>query len=58
MTEPVASPPGQLWELKITATGMVHDADGNLLSGEVPVESTVLVTEDQAREILEGNDPQ
>lgn len=41
----------QLFELKITATGEVRDADGNLLN-QVPVESTVIVTEDQARAIL------
>jgi hypothetical protein len=56
MTEPT-TPPTQLYELKITASGMVHDADGNLLSGDVPVEfDTITVTEDQARAILEGND--
>lgn len=55
------SEPEQKWELKITASGMVHDADGNLLSGDIPVEfQTVQVTESQARELglLEGNDPQ
>jgi hypothetical protein len=56
MTEPTP-PPAQLYELKITASGMVHDADGNLLSGDVPVEfDTITVTEAQARAILEGND--
>lgn len=56
MTEPLP-PTTQLWALKVTASGMVHDADGNLLSGDVPVEfNTVAVTEAQARAILEGND--
>lgn len=45
----------QLYELKITASGEVRDAEGNLLSAE-PVESTVVVDEDTARKILEGND--
>ena len=57
MTPPM-SQPEQLWELKITASGMVHDADGNLISGDVPVESVILVNEQQARALIEGNDPQ
>lgn len=56
MTEPVP-PTTQLWELKITASGMVHDADGNLLSGDVPLESTTVLTEDEARTLFgERND--
>lgn len=43
----------QLYELKIIATGEVRDADGNLISSE-PVEATVLVTEEQARQIKEN----
>jgi hypothetical protein len=55
MTEP--EPGRQLWELKLTASGFVSDADGNVISGDVPVEfDTITVTEDQARAILEGND--
>ena len=45
----------QMYELRITASGEVRDADGNLLSSE-PVESTVVVDEETARKILEGND--
>jgi hypothetical protein len=43
----------QMFEMKITATGEVRDADGNLLSSE-PIETTQLVTEEQARAIIEG----
>jgi hypothetical protein len=43
---------GQLYELRITATGEVRDADGNLISQE-PVETTVTVTEEQARQLME-----
>lgn len=34
------------FEIKVTATGEVRDADGNLVS-QVPVESTQIVTESQ-----------
>jgi hypothetical protein len=55
MTEP--APGSQLYELKLTASGFVSDADGNVISGDVPVEfETTTVTEDQARAILEGTD--
>jgi len=46
----------QLYQLVIKATGEVRDADGNLISAE-PVETTVTVTEDQARELLAGLNP-
>lgn len=45
-----------LYELVIRATGEVRDADGNLISSE-PVESTVLVTAEQAQEILASMTP-
>lgn len=45
-----------LYELRITASGEVRDADGNLISSE-PVEATVIVTEDQARELMERQTP-
>lgn len=41
---------GQLYKLAIHATGEVRDADGNLLN-EVPIETTVTVTEEQAAAI-------
>ena len=42
----------QLYELKIIASGEVRDADGNLISAD-PVTGTAIVTEDQAKAILE-----
>lgn len=36
----------QLYQIKVTATGEVRDADGNLVSSS-PVESTMTVTEDE-----------
>ncbi len=36
----------QQYEIAITATAEVRDAEGNLISAE-PVESTVVVTEEQ-----------
>lgn len=41
----------QLYEMKIVATGVVHDADGNIVS-QTPVETTVNVTEAQIREMI------
>jgi len=46
----------QLYELRIVATGEVRDADGNLLNQPV-AESTMQVTEDQARAIIERSQP-
>ncbi len=43
---------GQLYEVVITATGVVRDADGNVISQE-PIEARVLVTEAQARDLTE-----
>ncbi len=40
----------QMYELTISAVGEVRDADGNLVSNE-PIEATMTVTEDQAREL-------
>jgi len=42
----------QKFEMKITATGAVRDADGNLVS-EVPIEATLILTEDEVRAITE-----
>jgi hypothetical protein len=41
---------GQLYELAISATGEVRDADGNLVSAE-PITTTITVTEAQLREL-------
>jgi hypothetical protein len=38
----------QMFEIKISATGEVRDADGNLVSSE-PVEATMTVTESEAK---------
>lgn len=46
MTEPL----GQLYELRITATGEVRDADGNLVE-TVPVEAVRTVTAEEAAAI-------
>jgi hypothetical protein len=45
----------QLFEVTLTATGEVRDADGNLLSS-TPVESVVEMTRDQVI-ALTGEDP-
>lgn len=42
----------QLFQIKITATGEVRDAEGNLLNSE-PVEAVATVTAEQAQAILE-----
>lgn len=41
----------QLYEIAVTATGEVRDADGNLISS-TPVESRITVTEEQLAELL------
>ena len=38
----------QLYEMRLTATGEVRDADGNLVSSE-PVEAVSVIDENQAR---------
>lgn len=47
----------QMFEIKVTVTGEVRDAEGNLLNSE-PVEMTQLVTQDQLQELIEQGDPQ
>ena len=42
---------GQIFELKIEASGEVRDAAGNLIE-TVPIEQTLQVTEDEMRELL------
>lgn len=49
--------PGQLYELRITATGEVRDADGNLIE-QRPVEATAVVTAEQAAALIEGQGQQ
>jgi len=47
----------QMYELAISASGEVRDADGNLLETQ-PIESKITVTEEQLRELglhPEGN---
>ena len=47
--------PDELYELRLTATGEVRDADGNLVSSE-PVEATFHLTAEQVR-ALKGETP-
>lgn len=46
---------GQLYEVLVTATGEVRDADGNLISTE-PIEARMVVTEDEARALMGTNE--
>ena len=43
----------QMFAMKITASGEVRDADGNLLSS-TPIETTVELTGQQVRDLFEG----
>lgn len=43
----------QRYEVRLTATGEVRDADGNLISSE-PVETVVVVDEHQLQALTEG----
>lgn len=40
-----------LYELRIQATGEVRDADGHLVE-QIPVEQTVVLTEDQVKALV------
>lgn len=40
----------QMYEVTVTATGEVRDSEGNLID-TVPIESTMQVSEEQAREL-------
>jgi hypothetical protein len=44
-------PEGQLYRLLITATGVVRDADGNVLNEALTLEASSVLTEEQAAEI-------
>jgi hypothetical protein len=46
--------PEQMYAVRITATGEVRDADGNLISSE-PVEATLTLTADEVRKITGEN---
>lgn len=46
----------QQYEIKVTASGEVRDADGNLISTE-PVEATFVVDEHQLKTLTEGETP-
>lgn len=41
----------QLYEMKIVASGEVRDADGNLVE-QIPIEQTVVLTEDQVKALV------
>ena len=43
----------QMFQMVVTATGEVRDADGNLISS-TPIESVVELTEQQVRDLFEG----
>ena len=43
------------WKLEITASGAVHDKDGNLVSGSTGGTQTLTVTDAEARALMEGN---
>jgi hypothetical protein len=45
----------QKYEMRITATGTVRDADGNIISQE-PIETTQILTEDEAKALLTQGD--
>jgi hypothetical protein len=47
---------GQLYELRIVASGEVRDADGNLIPSE-PIETTVVLTEEEAQAFNERHQP-
>lgn len=42
------------YALRIVASGEVRDAEGNLVSNE-PLEATIILTEEQAKEFAERN---
>ena len=46
--------PGQLYEMRITATGEVRDDDGNLISSE-PIETVQILTEEQVLALTQGD---
>ena len=45
-----------LYEMRITATGTVRDADGNIVS-EQPVEAVTILTEDEMKALTQGDQP-
>jgi len=45
--------PDQLYEMRITASGTVRDADGNVVS-EQPIEAVAVLTEDEVRALTQG----
>lgn len=45
--------PDQRYEMRITATGTVRDADGNIVS-EQPIEAIAVLTEDEVRALTQG----
>jgi len=45
--------PAQLYEVRITASGTVRDADGNVIS-EQPIEAITVLTEDEVHALTQG----
>jgi hypothetical protein len=52
MPEEATAPNVPRYELKITATGIVRDAEGNIVQQQ-PVEATQILTEDEIRAQIE-----
>ena len=46
-------PEPQRYEVRITASGTVRDADGNVVS-EQPIEAVSILTEDEIRTLTQG----
>ena len=47
-------PDPKLFEVRITATGIVRDVDGNIVS-EQPIEAVTILTEDEVRALTQGD---
>lgn len=45
-----------MYRMVITASGTVRDADGNVVN-ELPIEATAILTEDEARQLMQGDTP-
>lgn len=50
----MTTPGTVLYEVTITATGEVRDADGNLISSQ-PIEATAILTEEQVQALTQGD---
>lgn len=48
--------PEQMYKVTITASGTVHDKDGNIVS-ETPIEATTVLTEDEVKALTQPIEP-